>query len=86
MWELRRPIDVGEIFEGRELGRVLGSHCATFERITAVSAGMSQSGVEPPLSTEVRARLFSIAHNALTNAFLHARAGRDAGPDADGLE
>ena len=86
MWELRRPIDVGEIFEGRELGRVLGSHSATFERITAVSAGMSQSGVEPPLSTEVRARLFSIAHNALTNAFLHARASRDAGPDADGLE
>ena len=27
-------------------------------------------------STETRARLFSIAHNALTNAFLHARPGR----------
>ena len=25
---------------------------------------------------EVRARLFSIAHNALTNAFVHARPGR----------
>ena len=25
MWELRRPIDAGRIFEGRELGRVLGS-------------------------------------------------------------
>ena len=76
MWELRRPIDAGHIFEGRELGRVLWSHCATFEKITAVSARMSQSGTEPPLATEVRARLFSIAHNALTNAFVHARPGR----------
>ena len=76
MWELRRPIDAGRIFEGRELGRVLGSHCATFERITAVPAGMTQSGTEPPLDVEVRARLFSIAHNALTNAFVHARPGR----------
>ena len=76
MWELRRPIDVGRIFEGRELGRVLWSHCATFERITAVPTRMSQSGTEPPLATEVRARLFSIAHNALTNAFRHARPGR----------
>ena len=70
------PIDAGHIFEGRELGRVLWSHCATFGRITAVPAEMSQSGTEPPLATEVRARLFSIAHNALTNAFLHARPGR----------
>ena len=76
MWEVSHPIDEGRIFEGRELGRVLWSHCATFERITAVPARMSQSGTEPPLATEVRARLFSIAHNALTNAFLHARPGR----------
>ena len=75
MWEVSHPIDEGRIFEGRELGRVLWSHCATFERITAVPARMSQSGTEPPLATEVRARLFSIAHNALTNAFLHARPG-----------
>ena len=75
MWELRRPIDAGHIFEGRELGRVLWSHCATFERITGVPARMSQSGTEPPLATEVRSRLFSIAHNALTNAFLHAQPG-----------
>ena len=75
MWELRRPIDAGHIFEGRELGRVLWSHCATFEKITAVPARMSQSGPEPPLAMEVRTRLFSIAHNALTNAFLHARPG-----------
>ena len=76
MWEVRRPIDAGHILEGRDLGRVLWSHCATFERITGVPAGMSQSGTEPPLATETRTRLFSIAHNALTNAFLHARPGR----------
>ena len=76
MWEVRGPIDAGHILEGRELGRVLWSHCATFERITGVHAEMSQSGTEPPLTTETRARLFSIAHNALTNAFLHAQPGR----------
>ena len=76
MWELRRPIDAGHIFEGRELGRVLRSHCASFEKITGVPAEVSQSGTEPPLANETRARLFSIAHNALTNAFLHARPGR----------
>ena len=76
MWEVRGPMDAGHILEGRELGRVLWSHCATFERIAGVPAEMSQSGTEPPLTTETRSRLFSIAHNALTNAFLHARPGR----------
>ena len=73
MWELRRPIDAGHIFEGRELGPVLWSHCATFDKITAVPTRMSQTGTEPLLATETRTRLFYIAHNALTNAFLHAR-------------
>ena len=60
MWEMRGPIDAGHILEGRELGRVLWSHCATFEKITAVPAEVSQSGTEPPLGTETRTRLFSI--------------------------
>ena len=76
MWELRRPIDMGRIFEGRDLARVLGGHTATFARITSVPAEMVQSGQEPPLSAEVKAGLFSIAHNAMTNAFLHAQAAR----------
>ena len=76
MWEVRGPIDMGRILEGRKLGRVLWSHCATFARITGVHAEMSQTGTEPPLTIETRTRLFSIAHNALTNAFLHARPGR----------
>ena len=48
MWEVRGPIDGGHILEGRELGRVLWSHCATFERITGVPAQMLQTGSEPP--------------------------------------
>ena len=76
MWELRHPIDGGRLFEDRELGRVLWAHCATFEKITSVPARLTQSGTEPPLAVETRSRLFSIAHNALTNAFLHARPSR----------
>ena len=49
MWDLRRPIDMGHIFEGRGLGRVLQSHTATFTRVTSVPAEMEQSGTEPPL-------------------------------------
>ena len=67
---------MGRILEGRDLARVLGSHTATFSRITSVPAEMVQSGEEPPLTMEVRIGLFSIAHNALANAFLHAQAGR----------
>ena len=73
MWEMRGPIDAGQIVEGRELARVLWSHCETFQRITSVRADMSQSGTEPPLAAETKDGLFSIAHNALTNAFRHAR-------------
>ena len=90
MWELRKPIDMGRIVEGRELARVLGAHSATFAKITSVPTEMVQSGQEPPLSAEVRTGLFSIAHNALANAFLHAKAGSvevrlDFGSDAVSL-
>ena len=89
IWELRRPIDEGLLFEGRELGRVLWSHTETFERVASIPAEMLQSGTEPPLAVETRARLFSIAHNALTNAFLHAgpagsRSGWTSRPIASG--
>ena len=86
IWELRHPIDMGRIFDGRELGSTLDSHVATFKTITSVSAELTQYGVEPPLSIEARSLLFTIAHNALTNAFRHAGASRvlvdlDFGPD-----
>ena len=76
VWQLRHPIDMGRIFDGRELGWTLDSHVATFRSITSVAAELTQKGVEPPLSTEARSMLFSIAHNALTNAFRHAEASR----------
>ena len=39
---------------------------------------MTHTGVEPPLSIEARSLLFSIAHNALTNAYRHAEASNVA--------
>ena len=76
MWELRHPIDGGQIFRGEELGEVLEAHAATFNVITSVPAEMVQRGREPPLSTIERSLLFSIAHNALTNVIRHAGASR----------
>ena len=76
IWQLRHPIDMGRIFDGRELGRTLESHVSTFTQVTAVPADLVQHGQEPLLTVEARSLLFSIAHNALTNAFRHAEAGR----------
>ena len=76
MWELRHPIDMGLIFEGKELSRVLTSHAATFSTITSVPAELVQAGTEPSLSPATRSTLYSIAHNALTNALRHARASK----------
>ena len=76
IWQLRHPIDMGGIFDGRELGRTLGSHVSTFTQVTAVPADLVQNGQEPALSVDAKSLLFSIAHNALTNAFRHAEAGR----------
>ena len=74
MWELRHPIEIGEIFDGMELGGVLESLVATFSTISSVPAEFVQSGDEPPLPTATRGALFSIAHNALTNALRHSNA------------
>ena len=74
IWELRQPINMGGIYEGRGLGWALRAHAASFTNVTAVPAELTQTGVEPALSIEARGRLFSIAHNALTNAYRHADA------------
>ena len=76
MWELRHPIDGGQIFRGEELGEVLEAHAATFTVITSIPAELVQQGREPPMSTITRSLLFSIAHNALTNVMRHAGASR----------
>ena len=75
---MRHPIDAGPIFEGRELSRVLRSHASTFTTITSIPTELVQSGREPELSTVTRGLLFSIAHNAMTNAFRHSHAGKVA--------
>ena len=86
MWELRHPMEIGEIFEGMELGGVLESLAATFSTISSIPADLAQSGVEPPLPIATRGALFSIAFNALTNALRHSHAshvriGLDFGRD-----
>ena len=55
---------------------MLWSHAETFEQVASVPTEVILTGTEPPLDVETRSRLFSIAHNALTNAFLHAQASR----------
>ena len=74
MWELRHPIDGGQIFRGEALGEVLEAHAATFTVISSVPAELVQQGREPPLSIIDRSLLFSVAHNALTNVIRHAGA------------
>ena len=76
MWDLRHPINVGPIFEGRELGRVLRSHASTFSTITSIPTEVVQSGEEPPLPVVTRRLLLSIAHNALSNAHRHSNADK----------
>ena len=74
MWALRHPIDGGQIFSGSSLNEVLAAHAVTFTVITSIKAELELHGVEPQLSTIARSLLFSIAHNALTNAFRHSDA------------
>ena len=74
VWELRRPIDTGLVFEGTDLTETLRVHTETFGRVASVSAEVVQLGDEPPLPVEVRVGLFSVAHNALTNALMHSEA------------
>ena len=74
MWELRHPINMGGIFEGRELSKALRSHASSLSNIASVPVEMTHKGVEPPLSIEVKSQLFSIAHNSLTNTYCHAEA------------
>ena len=74
MWALRHPIDGGQIFSGSTLSEVLAAHADTFTVITSIPAEVEMHGVEPQLSTVTRSLLFTIAHNALTNAFRHSDA------------
>ena len=57
MWELRRPIDVGRLFEGQQIGPVLRSHAATFAA-DAVRLFVSDDGVGLPSDYAERGRGF----------------------------
>ena len=72
MWELRHPIDGGRLFRDTSLSEVLREHIETFTLITSVHAEFVVRGEEPQMSIIRRSLLFSIAHNAMTNAFRHA--------------
>ena len=76
MWDLRHPIDGGQIFRGQDLVQVLEVHASTFSAITSVPAELVQRGVRPSVPIISGSLLFSIAHNALTNVFRHAGASR----------
>ena len=76
VWELRRPIDNGMVLGGIGLGETMRAHTETFGRVASLSAEVVQLGEEPPLPVDIRAGLFSVAHNALTNALLHSQAER----------
>ncbi len=76
IWELRHPIDISPIFEGRKLGNVLSSHVSTLTTITSIPTEFIQSGNEPELPIFAKRLLFSTAHNAMTNAFRHSGAGK----------
>ncbi len=77
MWALRNPIDGGQIFSGITLSKVLEARADTFTVIASIPASLELQGVGPQLSTIKRSQLFTIAHNALTNAFRH--------PDAENV-
>ena len=62
--------------DGRELSRVLRSHASAFTTITSIPTEVVKSGLEPPLSSTTGQLLFSIAHNAMTNALRHSNASK----------
>ena len=76
MWELRHPIDSGQIFEGRDLAEALNIHASSFTAITSLPVEVVQAGEEPDLPLLTRGLLFAIAHNAMTNVLRHAQASR----------
>ena len=48
IWELRHPINMGGIYEGRDLGWALRAHAASFTNITSVPAEMTQTESSRP--------------------------------------
>jgi NarL family two-component system sensor histidine kinase LiaS len=74
VWELRYPINLGQLFEGRDLAKALETHVNNFKTITSIPATFSLSGASRRMPVMTAQRLFSVAHNALANVYRHAGA------------
>ncbi|MBI4298289.1 MAG: hypothetical protein HY666_00825 [Chloroflexi bacterium] len=72
--ELRYPINLGPLFEGRGLTQILADHLTNFRAITSIPTHFSMTGQETELPLATQQRLFALAHNALTNAYKYAQA------------
>ena len=76
LWELRYPINLGPLFEGKSLAEMLENHVRNFEMLTSIPTTFSLKGTEMQFSAVTKQRLFSLPHNALTNTYRHANASR----------
>jgi two-component system NarL family sensor kinase len=76
IWELRYPINLGPVFEGKDLVRVLETHVDNFQTISSIPTTFEVVGPKRDLPVLTTQRLFSIAHNAMTNAYRHAEASK----------
>jgi signal transduction histidine kinase len=76
LWELRYPINLGPLFEGEDLGQILDDHLDNFRAITSIPTELSVTGREPRLPAVTKQKMFSVAHNALTNAYKYSQATR----------
>ena len=74
--ELRYPINLGPLFEGKSLSQILEDHLNNFSTITSVPTVLSVTGTEKELPVVTKQRLFSVAHNSLTNAYKYAQASQ----------
>ena len=78
LWELRFPINLGPVFEGRSLSRVLEDHVKNFSALTSIATRFVGGGNEKDLPASKKQKLFYFAHNAVTNAYRHADASEVA--------
>ena len=76
LWELRYPVNMGPLFEGRALGQILDDHLNNFRTITSIPTTFAKKGKETELPAVTKQRLFSVAHNALTNTYKYAQASK----------
>ena len=74
LWELRYPINLGPVFEGRSLSRALEDHIKSFSGLTSISTTFVANGTEVDQPASSKHKLFYFAHNAVTNAYRHAQA------------